>query len=108
MAKREPSRNPEDYEYGFDVPAEVILEWLTIMAWDRAEQTEDVEVLRFIPRSDVEDSTFVAMPERYKPEGFYDKRGINEAVFEAYKRFTAEKKAERLAQYQELSKEFSR
>jgi hypothetical protein len=98
------SRDLKDYQYGSDVPAELILDWLTYMAWDRVEERIDVEVLRFIPISDPEDSGFVAMPNRWPDDDY--KCGIKEAVFRAYKKYKAEKKAERRAQYEELRKEF--
>jgi hypothetical protein len=94
-----------DYEWGFQVPDAEALEMLKRLAWARGEKNPGGDTplvwFHYYSGDEPEDSGFIV-----DGVGGPFKRGLNEAIYDAYKKWQLELKEERRRQYEELKKEF--
>lgn len=96
----------EDFEqyresYAFDIPVDVLFEWLKELGWNQCGEIETAPLVEFHSASDSEDSWFTVC-------GYGDgmKTLLPEAIKIAYFAMQDSRKSERLRLYEALKKEF--
>jgi hypothetical protein len=96
--------NPKDFErwrdvYYFDIPSEVLLDWLSELGWSNTENYNAPPLVEFVPAD--EDSYF-----NVNGGDNGEKTSLAAAIKLAYFKLQDDRKAKRREQYEELKKEF--
>ena len=87
--------------YSFEIPVDVLFEWLKELGWDQLGVFDAPPLVRFYTAGDEEDSWFEVCGES---DG--SKTSLPEAIKLAYFKMQDNRKNERRRRYEELSKEF--
>lgn len=98
--------DPKDFErwrnvYEWEIPAEVLLEWLSDLGWSNVENYDAPPLVEFHPISDPEDSYF-----NVNGSDNDCKTSLQHAIKKAYFAYQDKLKEERRRIYAELKKEF--
>jgi len=87
--------------YSFEIPVDVLFEWLKDLGWNQCGSCGCPPLLEFITAGDEEDSWFECCG-----EGDGTKTSLPEAIKRAYFKMQDNRKSERRRQYEELKREF--